>query len=220
MENSNIKKQAKSDIFKELYPILKFYIQKGAKPSALKKYYKNSKRFNDILEDIKNKGINLVKDETEYHQLVKEILNEILDDFIAKEKDDNKNKESKMKHIKEYNSFNEGILTWLFLSVVVVRFILYLVKKYIYKQEDYYIVEEILNNLSVALKMNYISIYNLSDRYYFKIEQNGNEYDFRLLKVNKILNIVGNKLNNPINIKLTNFEYNSLVELIENNEKK
>ncbi|MCK9417087.1 hypothetical protein M0Q97_10565 [Candidatus Dojkabacteria bacterium] len=219
MENSNIKKQAKSDIFKELYPILKFYIQKGAKPSALKKYYKNSKRFNDILEDIKNKGINLVKDETEYHQLVKEILNEILDDFIAKEKDDNKNKESKMKHIKEYNSFNEGILTWLFLSVVVVRFILYLVKKYIYKQEDYYIVEEILNNLSVALKMNYISIYNLSDRYYFKIEQNGNEYDFRLLKVNKILNIVGNKLNNPINIKLTNFEYNSLVELIENNEK-
>ena len=41
MENSNIKKQAKSDIFKELYPILKFYIQKGAKPSALKKYYKN-----------------------------------------------------------------------------------------------------------------------------------------------------------------------------------
>lgn len=107
MENSNIKKQAKSDIFKELYPILKFYIQKGAKPKALKKYYKNNKKFNDILEDIKNKGINLVKDEIEYHQLVKEILNEILDDFIAKEKDDNyKKHDSKMKHVKEYNSFN------------------------------------------------------------------------------------------------------------------
>jgi hypothetical protein len=101
MENSNIKKQAKSDIFKELYPILSFYIQKGAKPKALKKYYKNKKRFNDILDDIKNKGINLVKDETEYQQLVKEILDEILDDLIAKEKDD----KTKMKHIKEYNSF-------------------------------------------------------------------------------------------------------------------
>jgi hypothetical protein len=105
MENSNIKKQAKSDIFKELYPILSFYIKKGAKPSALKKYYKNKKRFNEILDDIKNKGINLVKDETEYHQLVKEILNEILDDFIAKEKDDNYKNKTKMKHIKEYNSF-------------------------------------------------------------------------------------------------------------------
>jgi len=101
MENSNIKKQAKSDIFKELYPILSFYIQKGAKPKALKKYYKNKKRFNDILDDIKNKGINLVKNETEYQQLVKEILDEILDDLIAKEKDD----KTKMKHIKEYNSF-------------------------------------------------------------------------------------------------------------------
>ena len=101
MENSNIKKQAKSDIFKELYPILSFYIQKGAKPKALKKYYKNKKRFNDILDDIKNKGINLVKDETEYQQLVKEFLDEILDDLIAKEKDD----KTKMKHIKEYNSF-------------------------------------------------------------------------------------------------------------------
>ena len=106
MENLNIKKQAKSDIFKELYPIISFYIKKGAKPNSLKKYYKNSKRFNDILEDIRNKGINLIKDETEYRQLVKEILNEILNDFIAKEKDDNyKKNDKKMKHLKEFNSY-------------------------------------------------------------------------------------------------------------------
>jgi len=106
MENSNIIKQAKSDIFKELHPIIDFYIKKGASPRALKKYYKNTKRLNDLQEDIKNKGINLVKDEAEYKKLVKEILNDLLDDFIAKQKDEEyKKKEKNMKHIKEFNSF-------------------------------------------------------------------------------------------------------------------
>jgi len=102
----NFKKQAKSDIFKELHPIISFYINKGAKPKSLKKYYKNSKRFRDLLEDIKNKGINLVN-EDEYEKLVREILYEILEDFIAKDKDEEyKNKQnSKMKHIKEFNSY-------------------------------------------------------------------------------------------------------------------
>jgi len=106
MENSNITKQAKSDIFKELHPIVKFYINKGAKPNALKKYYKNNKRFSDLLEDIKKKGSDLVKDEKEYEKLVRNILHEMLDDFIAKEKDEEyKNKKSKMKHLKEFNHF-------------------------------------------------------------------------------------------------------------------
>ena len=107
MENPSFKKQAKSDIFQELHPVISFYIKKGAKPQSLKKFYKNTKRFNDILDDIKNKGINLVKDETEYKKLVREILNDILNDFIAKEKDEAyKNKQnSKMKHIKEFYSF-------------------------------------------------------------------------------------------------------------------
>lgn len=108
MENSSLIKQAKSDIFKELYTIISFYIKKGAKPASLKKYYKNSKRFFDLLDDIKNKGINLVKDENEYQKLVKDVLYEILDDFIAKDKDlEYKNKQdSKMKHIKEFYSFD------------------------------------------------------------------------------------------------------------------
>jgi len=103
METSNIIKQAKSDIFKELYTIINFYIKRGAKPVSLKKYYKNNKRFSDLLEDIKNKGVNLVEDEKEYQKLVRVILNDMLDDFIAKEKDKKENKN--MKHIKEFNSF-------------------------------------------------------------------------------------------------------------------
>ena len=45
MENTSFIKQAKSDIFKELQPIISFYVKKGAKPQSLKKYYKNPKRF-------------------------------------------------------------------------------------------------------------------------------------------------------------------------------
>jgi len=108
MENSGVIKQAKSDIFKVMHPIITFYINKGAKPASLKKFYKNNKRFYDLLSDINNKGINLVKDEKEYEKFVREILTEILDDFIAKDKDkEYKNKqESKMKHIKEFCQFD------------------------------------------------------------------------------------------------------------------
>ena len=106
MENSNITKQAKSDIFKELHPIIKFYMSKGAKAVALKKYYKNNKRFEDILDDIKSKGSNLVKDDSEYRKLVRTILEEILDDIIAKEKDDTyKNKNKNMKKLKTFENF-------------------------------------------------------------------------------------------------------------------
>jgi len=129
MENPSFKKQAKSDIFQELHPVISFYIKKGAKPQSLKKFYKNTKRFNDILDDIKNKGINLVKDETEYKKLVREILNDILNDFIAKEKDEAyKNKQnSKMKHIKEFYSFelNEDF-SWLLTIGAGISFYLFL----------------------------------------------------------------------------------------------
>lgn len=101
MEKSNIIKQAKSDIFTELYTIINFYIKKGANAASLKKYYKNKHRFNELLDDIRNKGAFLMKDDTEYKQLVKETLDEILTDFISKDKDD----KSKLKHIKEFYSF-------------------------------------------------------------------------------------------------------------------
>ena len=115
MENSSFKKQAKSDIFKALNPIISFYIHKGAKAKALKKYY-NNKRFKELLSDIGNKGINLVEKEEDYKKLVKNTLHEILDDLIAKEKDTEYNsksttqknsKNTKLKHIKEFNSFDE-----------------------------------------------------------------------------------------------------------------
>ena len=52
---------------------------------------------------------NKMPTEDDYKKLVRNILNDMLDDFIAKNKDEEyKNKkESKMKHIKEFFKFEE-----------------------------------------------------------------------------------------------------------------
>lgn len=165
MEKNSIIKQAKSDIFNELYPIINFYIKRGAKPQSLKKYYRNNKRFNDILEDIKNKGINLIKDESEYKKLVRDILNEILDDFIAKEKDDEyKNKSNKkMKHIKEFFDFNtDKLITWTLNAGAITFFILFL-KGWLRKKKDELseTPEEKIDKLKDFLKENEIKRLNI-----------------------------------------------------------
>lgn len=220
MENSNIKKQAKSDIFKELHPILSFYIKKGAKPAPLKKYYKNNKNFNDIFDDIKNKGINLVKDETEYRNLVKEILNEILDDFIAKDKDEEyKNKqESKMKHIKEFNSYNEGFMEtamWFIIGWSFYKFMKGLLYSKIsnkMEQADKNIIGGLLQGLKD--KKN-ISVNDFADRYFIRVNIHGIDFDIRLLKDEKILLLDSSTLKNQLKFSLTNDEFEDFISLIK-----
>ncbi len=218
MENSNIKKQAKSDIFKELLPILSFYIKKGANPASLKKYYKNNKRFNDILEDIKNKGINLVKDESEYKSLVKEILNEILDDFIAKRKDEEyKNKqENKMKHIKEFNSYNESFLDtamWFIIGWSFYKFM----KGLLYSKVDKMIslrdtaYKTLITEFLKALKnLDTIPIVEFADRYFIKMDIEGKEYDIRILKNEKILDF-----DTKYKIPLSDEDFDNFLSLIK-----
>lgn len=221
MENSNIKKQAKSDIFKELHPIISFYIKKGAKPAALKRYYKNNKKFNDIFDDIKNKGINLVKDETEYRNLVKEILNEILDDFIAKDKDiEYKNKqESKMKHIKEFNSYdtkNESFMEtamyfcmgWAFYKFMKGLLFSKMAKMSQLKDDSY---KKSINRVLDALKnLNKIPVIEFADRYFLKIDIEGVEYDIRILKNEKILDI-----DTKYKIPLSDEDFDNFLSLIK-----
>lgn len=219
MEKSNIIKQAKSDIFKEIYTIINFYIRKGAKPSSLKKYYKSNKKLDELIEDIKSKSNHLINNETEYKLIVKEVLNDILDDFIANDKDE-KIKNNNMKHLKEYNKFNEGLIGWIILSVIIVKFILHLLKKYIYKQKEYDIIQDVLIELTYNLNKFKIPIHNLSDRYYFKIDgvDNNTTLYFRLLKEEKILNIDADSFNSPIDVLLTDTEYETLLKLINENE--
>lgn len=223
MENSNIKKQAKSDIFKELHPIISFYIKKGAKPASLKKYYKNNKRFNDILEDIKNKGVNLVKDESEYKSLVREILNEILDDFIAKEKDEEyKNKKEKnMKHIKEFKSYNESFIDaamWFIIGWSFYKFMKGLILSKISNK-----LEEIdtanrkaINQLLIGLKdKESISVNDFVDRYFIRVNIYGIDFDIRILKNEKILLLDSSSLSSQAKYKLTDHEFEDFMSLIK-----
>ena len=70
-DKNNIIKQAKHDIYMALQGTLKAYNMKGVSYSALKKYYKKKGNFKDLLEDIKNKGIHLFDNESEYKKTIK-----------------------------------------------------------------------------------------------------------------------------------------------------
>jgi hypothetical protein len=224
MEISNIIKQAKSDIFKELYSKINFYIKRGAKPASLKKYYKNNKRFSELLDDIKNKGINLVKDEKEYQKLVREILNDMLDDFIAKEKDKKENKN--MKHIKEFNSFEETNESFMGLAAGVIagwafyNFLKRLIRdKFIkkYGEEESIKKTLIMNFLSELKKLEVIPITELNDRYFIRANIQGKEFDVRLFKDSKELKIDHNNANQMLAI-LSDDQYNEFLKLIKKEE--
>jgi len=212
MENTNIIKQAKSDIFKELYSIINFYIKKGASPQALKKYYKSSKKLDDLLDDIKNKSSHLVKDD-EYKNLVREILNDMLDDFIAKDKDEEYKNKSKLKHIKEYNSFNENILmdiaTWVIGGFLYYGFIKSLFAGRIRENNA---IASILDELKTIPN---IPIIEYNDRYAMRVQIHGNYYDMRIIKKDKHLFIFSTKLPNDIEVQLTDEEYDEFKNLIK-----
>ena len=221
MENSNLIKQAKSDIFSELYPIINFYVNKGATPQSLKKYYRNSKRFNDILDDIKNKGSNIITDDIEYKKLVKTVLYEILDDLIAKVKDD-EYKKVKMKHIKEFNSYNYinesfGIITSFAIGFFLYKFLKSILNNYINNKTTKDITK--LNNrllliiLSKLKSMDKIPVIDLSDRYFIRLKLGDFEFDIRVSKNEKTLEISGTAGKSKIN--LTDDEYNNFLNLIK-----
>jgi len=225
MEKSNLIKQAKSDIFTELYPIINFYVKKGANPTSLKKYYRNSKRINDILDDIKHKGSNIITDDSEYKELVKNTLNDILDDMIAKTKDDEyKNKQNKnMKHIKEFNSYepiNESISGTI--TLFAIGFFLYKFLKSIlsnYRIKKYNDETNRLNNIliiNILRKLkdtSKIPVIELNDRYFIKLNVNNNSYDIRILKDEKILNI--SSIYGELSVDLSDGDYNNFLNLIK-----
>lgn len=219
MENTNIIKQAKSDIFTELYPIINFYVKKGATPQSLKKYYRNSKRFSDILDDIKHKGSNLITDDTEYKKTVRITLDDILNDLIAKEKDEEytKKQTKNMKHIKEFNSYgssNESILTTMYLFAVGYFFYKFLkstLKSIKNSKINRYNIESILIKLT---SMKEIPILDLNDRYFIKLSfENEKTLDIRISKESKIMKL--NSININTEVQLTNDDYDYFLTILK-----
>lgn len=216
MERSIIN-QVKSDIFKELYTIINFYVKKGAKPENLKKFYKKNKNFNDLLEDIKNKGVNLVEDEGEYKKLVREVLNDILDDIVAKNKDkEYKNKSQKMKHIKEFyefDNFNESfgeIASYIIIGWSAYKFI----KELILSKRINNLEKSILNSLNDILKkIKKMPVVELADRFFVKIiDTTGKEIDLRLFKNEMLLKV---NAETEIEIQLSKKQYDEFLSLIK-----
>ncbi len=225
MENSNLTKQAKSDIFSELYPIINFYIAKGATSQSLKKYYRNSNRFSDILEDIKNKGANIITDDIEYKKLVRIVLNDILDDLIAKEKDDvYKNKQ--MKHIKEFNSYEYKTESFGLITSFAIGFFLYKflksiltankIKKIRSKTSEFNKLV-VLNILDELRKLDKIPIIDLNDRFFIKFSINNMDFNLRLLKDSKVLNVSYTSSGGDTSgeIILSDDQYNEFLKLIK-----
>jgi len=220
MENSGIIKQAKSDIFKVLHPIITFYVNKGAKPESLRKYYKNNKRFSDLLSDINNKGVNLVKDEKEYEKLIREILSEILDDFIAKNKDkEYKTKQdSKLKHIKEFNSYNESFLAdagqFLVGAYLVYKFLFYVARNKFNKFKNTRDRKSISSLLTGLKDMKNVPVVEFADRFVMKIDSTLGNVDVRVLKDEKSILIFSPNYKDEIRIQLEDEEYNDLLKII------
>lgn len=224
MENSNLTKQAKSDIFSELYPIINFYINKGATAQALKKYYRNSKRFNDILEDIKNKGANIITDDTEYKNLAKSVLNDIFNDLIAKEKDDvYKNKQ--MKHIKEFNSYEYkgesfGLITSFAIGFFLYKFLKSILTankiKRIRSKTSEFNKLVVLNILDELRKLDKIPIIDLNDRFFMRFSINSIDFSLRLLKDSKVLNVsyTSNGGDTSGEMILSDDQYNDFLKII------
>ena len=193
MENSNIIKQAKSDIFKALNPIISFYIKKGANPESLKKFYKKNKRFLDILQDINNKGINLIENED----------------------------------IKEFNSYNENLLTdagqFLVGGFLVYKFLKYIFRAWIDKLRQKIADDQnsddrnmVLYFISKLKNIEKIIVSDFSDRFFMRVNIEGENFDIRLLKHEKILSISHPKINNGIvEIPLADDEYNEFLKIIK-----
>ena len=224
MENSNLTKQAKSDIFSELYPIINFYINKGATPQSLKKYYRNSKRFNEVLEDIKNKGANIITDDTEYKNLVRSVLNDILDDLIAKDKDDvYKNK--KLTHIKEFNSYDYKNESLGLITSFAIGFFLYKFLKSVFISNNIKKIRSktsefnkllVLNILDELKKLDKIPIIDLNDRFFIRFSLNNIDFSIRLLKNEKMLNIsyTSNGGDTSGELKLSDEQYKDFLKII------
>jgi hypothetical protein len=146
-----------------------------------------------------------------------------LDDFIAKEKDEEyKNKkEKKMKHIKEFKSYNESFIDaamWFIIGWSFYKFLKGLIQSKLLKRIETInksnrdAIEQLLNGLK---DKESISVNDFADRYFIRVNLYNNEYDIRLLKEQKVILMDGGILTKQIVLPLTNDEYEEFISLIK-----
>lgn len=99
----NLYISAKKEIVNKLKKIFKRYNEKNVSFNELKKWVVKKDNFKNILNDINNAGYHYFHSDTGYENFVKDLIYEVLNDLIAKEKDDMKKETKTM--IKENKEF-------------------------------------------------------------------------------------------------------------------
>jgi len=86
----NLYISAKREIVNKLKELFKRYNEKDISFEELKKWIIKKNNFKNILNDINNTGYHYFNSDTGYENFVKELIYEVLNDLIAKEKDNKK----------------------------------------------------------------------------------------------------------------------------------
>jgi len=135
-----------------------------------------------------------------------------------------------MKHIKEFNSYNESFLadyssviaTYLVGGFLLYKFLKNLFISGINKLKNKLIDDQesddrnMASTLLLALKnINKIPVSDLGDRFFMRVEMEGNSFDIRILKHEKILTMDNPKLVEQLKISLTDDEYDNLLKIIK-----
>ena len=132
-----------------------------------------------------------------------------------------------MKHIKEFNSYNESFLTdagqFLVGGFLVYKFLKYIFRAWIDKLRQKIADDQnsddrnmVLYFISKLKNIEKIIVSDFSDRFFMRVNIEGENFDIRLLKHEKILSISHPKINNGIvEIPLADDEYNEFLKIIK-----
>jgi len=125
-----------------------------------------------------------------------------------------------MKHIKEFNSYNESLLAevgkFLVCAYLVYEFLLWVAKKQINKSKNDRDRKSITSLLTGLKNMNNVPISDFSDRFVMNVNNaDGGTTNIRVLKNEKEILIFSKNYQNEIRIKLEDDEYSNLLKIIK-----
>jgi hypothetical protein len=221
-------REDKMDIYFKIKNIIDKYIS-NVSVYDIKKYFKHNSNFNGLLDDIKWYGIQLVKDSEEYKSLVREILNDIIDNYIAEKEDKINENNNDLEYYKNaeisfYISFikrHKGYEFQLHLSDDYDNdgpFYKYIISNlYNFINKNFNITDyNYINNIYLNIYVDYLTTINIIN-YFYNLDCK------KILKTNELSFLVGSRNTFSIDISdviisdLIPYKfYNSELELIDN----
>jgi hypothetical protein len=103
MTSYNIDKQKKKELYSAIENIITKFTKGGVSEKDLKKYFKKEKNLRTLIKDLRWLNHQVFNSDIEYTNYVRDLLKEVIEDFLAAEKD--KNKKEKMEKTKTFEEF-------------------------------------------------------------------------------------------------------------------